>query len=211
MAIEDPEVGMRLWKNGKRLGVIEEPLIEEAPITFARGVTQRKRWICGFFQSLTEPLDRLDFTPWERVKAWLQFLPCLSLWINAIGFPTGVWAIWTALHHEHLFPHWIVVVAGLNVAACAFSLSMLYVNTWRRTGLVLDSFWQRVGYMLRINPLFLAIWWTVWLIPLAIGFWMYLRDRGHVWERTEKINANQTLIEVHYGGAAHNAQRHHVA
>jgi cellulose synthase/poly-beta-1,6-N-acetylglucosamine synthase-like glycosyltransferase len=211
MAIEDPEVGMRFWKNGKRLGVIEEPLIEETPLTFKRGVIQRKRWVCGFFQSLTEPLDRLGFTPWEKVKAWLNFLPCLSLWINAIGFPTGAWAIWTALHHQHLFPMWIVAVSCFNVTAFVLSLCVLYVNVWKRTGLVLDSVRERLQYMLRVNPLFVAIWWVVWLVPLAIGFWMYLRDRGHVWERTEKTNANQVLIEVRFGGAAHDHQGHRAA
>lgn len=211
ITIEDPEVGMRFWKNGRRLGVIEEPLIEEVPLTFQRGVTQRKRWVCGFFQSLTEPLDRLGFTPWEKVKAWMNFLPCLSLWINAIGFPTGLWASWSFLDGQHTFPTWIVAVGCFNVIAFALSLSALYISTWKRTGLVLDSFWDRVGYMLRINPLFVAVWWVVWLIPLTIGLWMHLRDRGQVWERTEKINANQVLIEVEYGGAAHNPQRHRAA
>lgn len=210
ITIEDPEVGMRFWKNGKRLGVIEAPLIEEVPLTFRRGVTQRKRWVCGFFQSLTEPLDRLGFTPWERVKAWLNFLPCLSLWINAIGAPTGAWAAWAFFHHEHLLPVWVVALACANLLAFAISLTALYVRTWRRTGLVLDAFWPRVKYMLRINPVFVAIWWVVWLIPLWIGFWMYLRDRGQVWERTEKVNANQALIEAYLGASA-KPQQHRAA
>lgn len=211
ITIEDPEVGMRFWKNGKRLGVIEEPMIEESPVTFKHGVTQRKRWVCGFFQSLTEPLDRMGFTPWERVKAWLQFLPCLSLWINAIGFPTGVWAAWAYFTHQNILPLWVVGLCCLNLTAFVVSFSCLYVHTWKRTGLVLDNFWARVKYMLRINPVFVAIWWVMWLIPLALGFWMFLRDRGLVWERTEKINANQTLIEVQFGGAAHNSQHRHRA
>jgi hypothetical protein len=211
ITIEDPEVGMRFWKNGKRLGVIEEPLIEEVPLTFKRGVTQRKRWVCGFFQSLTEPLERLGFTPWEKFKAWLNFLPCMSLWINAIGVPTGAWAAWAFFEHENIFPLWVVGVAGFNLVAFVVSMMALYANTWRRTGLVLEGFWPRLKYMLRVNPLFIAVWWVVWLVPLAIGFWMFMRDRGLVWERTEKINANQVLIEVHFGGAAHNHQTNRAA
>jgi hypothetical protein len=206
ITIEDPEVGMRFWKNGKRLGIIREPLIEEVPLTFRRGVTQRKRWVCGFFQSLTEPLERMEFTAWERIKAWMNFLPCLSLWINAIGFPTGLWALYAWLHHDHILPTWMVALAAVNLTAFVISMTALYVSTWRRTALVLDRTAPRVGYMLRVNPLFVAIWWLVWLIPLWIGLWMYLRDRGHVWERTEKINANQDLIEVYFGGAAHKPQ-----
>ena len=52
ITIEDPEVGLRLWKNGKNLGIMEGSLIEEAPTTFANAILQRKRWIAGFFQTL---------------------------------------------------------------------------------------------------------------------------------------------------------------
>jgi hypothetical protein len=37
-------------------------------------------------------------------------------------------------------------------------------------------------------------WWLFWIVPLVIGFRMYLRDGGLVWERTVKINANNDLI-----------------
>lgn len=203
ITIEDPEVGMRFWKNGKRLGVIESPLIEEVPLTFGRGITQRKRWVCGFFQSLGEPTRRLGFSAWERVKAWLIFLPCLSLWVNLIGYPVGAWAMWALVRGENVLPLWLVILAAINIVAFAVSLTVLYVNTWKRTALVLERKRDRVAYMLRVNPLFVAAWWLMWLIPLGIGLWMYLRDLGQVWERTEKINANEDLITVHQGGAAH--------
>lgn len=194
IAIEDPEIGMRYWANGKRLGVIEAPLIEEVPITFGRGVTQRKRWVCGFFQSLGRPMDELGFGPVAKLKAWLNFLPCLSLWINAVGFPIGIWAIWAWTRNADLMPTWLIWLATINVIAFVISLAALYVNTWKRTALVLSRRRDRIGYMLRINPLFILIWWVVWLVPLWLGFWMYVRGGGLVWERTEKINANEALI-----------------
>ena len=205
IAIEDPEVGMRFWKAGKRLGVMEGSLIEEVPETFAHGITQRKRWVCGFFQSLGKPLHELEFTPMEKVKAWLNFLPCLSLWINALGFPIGVWAILAWSNDRDLLPLWLIVLCTVNVALFVVSLTLLYINTWKRTALVLDRRGERIAYMLRINPLFVMIWWAVWLIPLWLGFWMYRRDGGRVWERTQKINANEALIHgktVHRAGLA---------
>lgn len=197
IAIEDPEIGMRYWAAGKRLGVIAAPLIEEVPLTFARGVTQRKRWVCGFFQSLGRPLDALGFSPVAKLKAWLNFLPCLSLWINAIGFPIGVWAIWAWTLDADVMPVWLVWLSILNVIAFIVSLSALYISTWRRTALVLERRRDRIGYMLKINPLFIMVWWVVWLVPLWLGFWMYMRGGGLVWERTEKINANEALIVSH--------------
>ncbi len=194
ITIEDPEVGLRFWKNGKKLGVIASPLIEEVPDTFWGGVTQRKRWVCGFFQSLTEPLDRLGYTPRERLQAWLIFGPCLSLWVNSIGIPFGIWGLWTFFTRTSILPHWTVWLALLNVTAFVVSLSALYVRTWQRTALVLDRRRDRLWYMLRVNPVSIMIWWILWILPLAIGLRMFLRDDGLVWERTKKIDANNALV-----------------
>ncbi len=198
ITIEDPEIGLRYWANGKRLGILQNPLIEEVPRTWLQGITQRKRWICGFFQTLGRPLGYLGLTPWQRFKCWLIFLPCLSLWINAVGLPLGVWAAWMYFSQAHVVPAWTFWIAVLNVAMFAVSLSMLYANTWRRTGLVCRHWSQRVWYMIRINPVSAMIWWFLWAIPLFIGFRMYLLDEGLAWQRTEKIDANKVLIRAKY-------------
>jgi cellulose synthase/poly-beta-1,6-N-acetylglucosamine synthase-like glycosyltransferase len=194
ITIEDPELGLRFWVNGKKLGIITDPLIEEVPETWGRGVTQRKRWICGFFQTLGDPLDYLALTPWQRVKCWLLFLPSLSLFFNAIGIPTGIWALWAYLAHDSIIPQWSVWLAAFNVTFFCGSLFFLYLNTWRQTAIVLDRTIDRVWYLLRVNPLSLMIWWFLWIIPLTIGLRMYLRGEGLVWERTEKIDANNALV-----------------
>ena len=75
LTIEDPEVGMRLWTNGRRLGVVPQPLVEEVPRTFRHGVTQRKRWVCGFFQSLGGPLTQMGMTAPQRFRARLNLVP----------------------------------------------------------------------------------------------------------------------------------------
>ena len=194
LTIEDPEVGMRFWVNGKRLGIISGSLIEEVPSTFAHGITQRKRWVAGFFQSLGTPLRAMGMKPRDRLKAWLNFLPCLSLWLNAVGVPVGIWALWRWHEETSPLPLWFVPLVVVNLFCFALSMTALYVVIWRRTALVLDSVPGRLWYMLRVNPLFVLVWWVVWLIPLAIGFKMYLRDEGLVWERTEKSDANNDLV-----------------
>ena len=195
MAIEDPEVGMRFWANGMRLGVIEPALIEEVPTTLMRGITQRKRWVCGFFQSLGSPLKSIGLTPWQRFKAWMNFFPCLFLLVNLIGAPSGVWALRGILTNTSPLPTWTYVLSGLNIILLCVALVRMYLHVWRRTELVLDRKRDRLLYMLQINPLFVLIWWCLWCIPLVIGLWMYLTEGGLVWERTHKINANQTLVE----------------
>jgi len=197
VTIEDPEVGMRFWTNGKRLGIISNPLIEEVPNTIGRGITQRKRWVCGFFQSLGTPLKQMGMTRMQRFKAWLNFIPCLSLSVNSIGLPFGAWIGWRYLDDRGVLPEWTLWVAAASLTCSALLLASLYRSTWKRTALVLDSFWARVWYMLRVNPLSLMVYWILWLAPLAIGFWMYLRDGGLIWERTEKVDANHDLVRAH--------------
>jgi cellulose synthase/poly-beta-1,6-N-acetylglucosamine synthase-like glycosyltransferase len=194
LTIEDPEVGMRFWKNGRRLGVINGSLIEEVPETVKEGITQRKRWVAGFLQSLGRPLVEMGFTPWERFKAWLIFLPCMTLWINALGVPIGIWALYAWLSGRSIIPEWTVWLSAFNIVAFTVVMTLQYISTWKRTKLVLDAWHERVFYMIRINPISAIIWWIIWLIPLFIGFRMYLLDEGLVWQRTEKIDANQALV-----------------
>ncbi|WP_378943074.1 glycosyltransferase family 2 protein [Mesorhizobium sp. ANAO-SY3R2] len=197
--IEDPEVGMRFWINGKRIGIIENPLIEEVPTTIAHGITQRKRWVCGFFQSLSSPLKAMGYSRWQRFRAWLNFLPCLSLSINSIGFPVGVWAIWSVWRGDGIIPQAGVWLSWANVTILSLLLASLYVSIWKRTRLVLDTRLMRAWYILRVNPVSIMIWWLIWCIPLWIGFQMFRKDGGLVWERTVKIDANHNLIRLDRG------------
>jgi cellulose synthase/poly-beta-1,6-N-acetylglucosamine synthase-like glycosyltransferase len=194
ITIEDPEVGLRFWANGKKLGIVASSLIEEVPESYGEGITQRKRWVCGFFQTLGAPLNYLGLTPWQKFKCWLIFYPSLSLVINVFGLPLGVWALWTFFAKDSVVPGWTVWLALFNIVALAIMLIGLYANTWRRTKLVLDRWPDRLWYMIRVNPIVAVVWWLLWTIPLAIGFRMYLRDDGLVWERTEKTDANSALI-----------------
>lgn len=195
ITIEDPEVGMRFWANGKRLGIIRSPLIEEVPATFGHGITQRKRWVAGFFQSLsTFPLKQMGMTPLQRFRARLNFVPCLSLWLNSIGLPLGILATVQHFRGEGFIPLPLLMLGMINLSIFLGMLTLIYRETWARSALVFQSRWQRAGYLLRVNPIFLLGWWLVWVAPLWIGFLMYLQDSGLVWERTIKNDANHTLV-----------------
>lgn len=194
ITIEDPEIGLRYWANGKRLGILESPLIEEVPETWREGITQRKRWVCGFFQSLGAPLGYLGLNFWQRFKCWLIFFPCLSLGVNSLGLILGAIAAYAYFVHDRWLAFWTIDLCSLDLVCLAALMLSLYVVTWRRTGLVLTRWQDRVWYMIRVNPISAFIWWFLWIIPLVIGFRMYLLDQGLAWQRTEKIDANKVLI-----------------
>lgn len=194
ITIEDPEVGLRLWKNGKTLGLIDAPLVEEVPETFGNGITQRKRWVAGFFQSLNVPLKELGYTRMERIKAWMNFLPCMSLTLNSIGIPIGIWAAIVWWQGTSPLPTWSLWLALVNAIGLSIMFLRFYYVAWTRTKVVIPSAASRLWYLLRVNPVFLMIFWFIWIIPLWLGWRMYRKDTGLVWERTKKINANNDIV-----------------
>lgn len=197
ITIEDPEVGLRMWKNGKNLGILEGSLIEEVPTTFACAIVQRKRWVAGFFQTLkfrNGPMDRMGFSFIEKIKAWLIFLPCLTMSANFLGFPLSVWAAVMWYNGTGILPSWCLYWAIANLGLYAFFMTSLYYRTWLRTKLIMDARWERIRYMLRVNPIFLGLWWIFWTIPLWIGYGMYRNNLGLVWERTLKKDENKLLV-----------------
>ncbi len=197
LTIEDPEIGMRMWTNGAKLGVVESPLVEEVPATWLQGVTQRKRWVAGFFQSLTAPLVHMGMPFRKRLRARLNFVPCLSLVINPVGFAIGIWAIVAAsLSDQPLTSTPVVVLALFTFCLALVVMGFGWFNAWKRTEPVLSSSRDRLRYFLRVNPIFLLVYWLWWSWPLVKGFKMFVLDRGLVWERTEKINANSELIRA---------------
>jgi cellulose synthase/poly-beta-1,6-N-acetylglucosamine synthase-like glycosyltransferase len=197
LTIEDPEVGMRLWANGRRLGVIRSPLIEEVPDTFSKGITQRKRWIAGFFQSLASPLKEIGMSPTQRFRARVNLVPCASLLLNPIGVVLGIWALVAALTSStRVFPLWVELLCFVNLACAVFVLALGQRAAFTQTRLIWNSRRERLHFMFRVNPLFVLIYWIWWAIPLTIGFSMWLRDEGLTWERTEKTDANHELIRA---------------
>jgi len=194
ITIEDPEVGMRLWTNGRRLGVVRQPLIEEVPATFHRGVTQRKRWVCGFFQSLGSPLVQMGMTARQRCLARLNLVPCLSLLINPFGMAVGIWILEQTIAGRHPEDLPLTVLSVVNVAGAVAILTFNWVRACRVSRLVLSDRGERWLFALRVNPLFVMAYWLFWSVPLLIGIQMFLRDRGLAWERTEKIDANHDLV-----------------
>ena len=196
ITIEDPEVGMRFWANGKRLGIIAEPLIEEVPQTFSGGITQRNRWICGFFQSLNSPLKHMGMSFRHRQLARLNFVPNLSLPINVIGLPTGIYALYLFLTHSGSFPLWVVVLSLTNICLYVTVMGQVYSNTWRRTKLVLEKTSSRIWYMIRINPVFVFLYYLLWTIPIVIGFGMFIANKGKAWKRTQKVDADRSFVSA---------------
>jgi glycosyltransferase XagB len=196
LTIEDPEVGMRLWANGRHLGVALQPLVEEVPETFRQGVIQRKRWVCGFLQSLSEPIALMGMTARQRFLARLNLVPCLSLLINPPGLVIGIWVLEQATMGHHPADPALTALCAANITGATALFAFNWINAIRVSSLVLSNRRDRWRFALRINPLFVMVYWLFWSVSLAMGIEMFLNGKGLVWERTEKSNANGDLVRV---------------
>jgi cellulose synthase/poly-beta-1,6-N-acetylglucosamine synthase-like glycosyltransferase len=57
---EDADLGLRIARNGYRIGMIASRTYEEAPVGLAQWLPQRRRWLKGWMQTLLVTLDRRD-------------------------------------------------------------------------------------------------------------------------------------------------------
>jgi cellulose synthase/poly-beta-1,6-N-acetylglucosamine synthase-like glycosyltransferase len=195
ITIEDPEIGMRYWVNGKRLGIIAEPLIEEVPQTFIPGgINQRNRWMCGFYQSLASPLKKMGMSVRQRFLARMNLVPVLSHLVNIVGLPTGFIALSLFVRHISRVPIAVTVLSLVNVVFFAIVMGIIYSRTWQRTKLVIDSGFRRFIYVLWVNPFTYFVYTLLWCLPIIIGFGMFVGNRGKVWKRTEKVDADRAFV-----------------
>ena len=103
---EDADIGFRLARAGYRLGVIDAPTFEEAPVRFSAWRRQRTRWIKGHMQTWLV----LMRAPWVAYRE----LGAASFWMMQLVLGGGILA---ALVHGPL-------AAGLLITALAPALSL---------------------------------------------------------------------------------------
>lgn len=196
ITIEDPEAGLRFWKNGRKLGIIASPLVEEVPRSFSGWLHQRNRWMCGFFQTLSQPLASMHFTAKEKLLARMNFIPTLSSPLTVISLPIQLWVHYNLLRAGKMLAWWLHALSFIDLCLLVVLIGILYSVIWKRTAYVLNCWSDRLRYLLRVNPVVMWISWMAWSIPLFIGFLMFLTDKGKAWKRTDKVDANHDLIRA---------------
>jgi hypothetical protein len=123
----------------------------------------------------------------------MNFVPCLSLLINPIGYAVGIWTLVTAITSPTPVVdgplQWLSIT---NLVLATIIITHGQIRAWQVSRLVLPARRDRVRFLVRVNPVFMLAYWLWWSVPLMIGFWMFVRDTGLV--RTEKRDANHQLI-----------------
>ena len=119
----------------------------------------------------------------------------MSLLINIIGIPTGIYALYLFIQNSRILPFWVIFLSIINIVFYISLMISIYNGIWKRTKLVLNDTGDRIRYMLRINFAALFFYWFLWAIPIVGGFIMFVTNKGKEWARTEKVDADRHIAE----------------
>lgn len=138
---EDADLGLRLARDGYRVGLISPPTFEEAPVRCRQWVFQRSRWIKGFIQTLGVFLREPD----EAVRAMgvLRWLSALALLGGAIASALLHGPLAVLLLALALVPGWtppgeaiVLLLSGFSVHILTSFLSMGQITFSRVFGVL---------------------------------------------------------------------------
>jgi hypothetical protein len=106
----------------------------------------------------------------------------------------GIWILVLAAAGDRPVDLPLTVLSAVNILGALVILAHNWINAWKVSRLVLDNRRARLLLMLRVNPVFVMAYWLFWSLSIVIGIQMFVRDKGLVWERTEKVDANHDLV-----------------
>ncbi len=152
---EDAELGIRLYLQGYKVGMIDSYTLEEAPITLGNWLNQRARWSKGFIQTflvlLQIPRDYNKLTYWQTTTVYI------FIGVSSYSFFCLPWLFVTIIKPSKLISY----LALLNVS---IGLAYLYSSA----GYILAQF-RKGGKKLSASDILALAIWPVYFLLHAIA------------------------------------------
>jgi cellulose synthase/poly-beta-1,6-N-acetylglucosamine synthase-like glycosyltransferase len=178
---EDADLGIRMFREGYQVAVLESTTLEEANSDFVNWVRQRSRWYKGYLQTflvhLRSPRSFLEDVGWRGLFHFCVFVggtPILAM-LNPIFW--GLTVMWFAGHPhfiQEIFPGPVYYVSLLCWALGNFLMLYLTVLTCR----IVSS-----GEELLLPALLVPIYWVMMSVAAAKAFWQLI-GAPTFWEKT---------------------------
>ncbi|MEM9999543.1 MAG: glycosyltransferase [Pseudomonadota bacterium] len=178
---EDADVGLRLWRDGYKTGMITRPTLEPSSHRPMIWLRQRSRWFKGWLQTVIVHTT-------NPVHTWRALGPRATLVTGLLLFGTVV----SALFHPFLLVAAIVSLFKLFGAEPATLSSKLIA--WIDWSAILLSYctFAALGWVATKERDRKCIGWRIWLIPLywlgfSIAAWRAVRQLAKepfLWEKT---------------------------
>ncbi len=206
---EDADLGIRLYKQGFRTGMLDSTTYEEANPDPRNWIRQRSRWIKGYMQTLlvhtrggwdlrsTRDPHFLTFLLIIGGKVVVNFINPL-MWAVTIGYFVFRGRVGTAI--QALFPAPVFYIA---VVTLLFG-NMLFIYTF-----LLGSA-HRNNHDLIKYGLLAPIYWLMMSIAACKALWQLMRN-PHYWEKTQHgLHLDSAEVAPAQGAPAHVAPRDEV-
>lgn len=177
---EDADLGLRLSAAGYKIGVIDPPTFEEAPVERKQWVGQRSRWVKGFIQTLgvftRNPAGKV--AEMGLVK-WLSAMALLggSVVSAILHGPLAIWLLACALLPGLTPPveAFILLITGFGLHAAASIFS-----------------WPEFRWRYVFATLTAPLYWPLQTIA-AIKAIRELRKNPYFWDKTRHGLTGETL------------------
>jgi glycosyltransferase XagB len=177
---EDCDLGVRMFREGYRVKVLESITLEEANSDFVNWVKQRSRWYKGYLQSffihLREPAKLTKEMGWRGVfhlSAFVGATPVLAV-LNPVFW--GLTILWFVAHPAFLLEITPAPVYYVGLVLWSFGNFLLWyltVLTARQTG--------RKGLV--VSAMLVPLYWIMMSIAAVKAAWQLVLTPSF-WEKT---------------------------
>ena len=177
---EDADLGIRMFREGFRVGILDSTTDEEANSDFVNWIKQRSRWYKGYLQTLVvhlrEPRVLVREVGWGGFVNFCLFVggtPTLALLNPVFWLLTATWFASQPHFIEEIFP---APIYYIGLACWAFGnflllyLTVISCRLSRRTGLL----WA---------ALLVPLYWVMMSIAAVKAVWQLAFSPTH-WEKT---------------------------
>jgi glycosyltransferase XagB len=177
---EDADLGIRMFREGYRVGILQSTTLEEANSDFVNWVRQRSRWYKGYMQTfivhMRAPVEFKREVGWRGLLHFCLFVggtPILAVLNPLFWFMTLLWFTAQPAFIRELFPAPVYYVGLFCWAFGNFLLVYLTVISCR---LIRHA-------ELLLAALLVPIYWVMMALAAVKAFWQLIVEPTH-WEKT---------------------------
>ncbi len=179
---EDCDLGVRLFKAGKKTAIVDSTTLEEANSNVRNWIRQRSRWIKGYFQTylvhMRDPIDLFRHYRWHGFIFQLVIGMRMTfmlinpiLWIMTVSYFVLNKYVGSAI--ESIFPTLIFYMAGLALVIGNFVYLYNYMIGCAKRG-----HWELIKFVFLV-----PFYWLLMSVAACMAVWQLI-TRPHYWEKT---------------------------
>ena len=191
---EDADLGLRVFDNGMKVGVVNSTTLEEANNEFFNWIRQRSRWIKGYMQTylvhMRNPARLIRQVGWRGFFGFNFFIGGTSF--TFLLYPIlllffVIYLIFRFAFIRSIFPDCILYISIFNFVAG--NVLMIYVN--------MLAVFKRRYYELILFSILNPIYWLMHSRAAYMGLWQLI-TKPFYWEKTNhglsKLSSTSAVV-----------------